>query len=342
MPTLDLSLEELSKTIGYHFKSEFDLLQSIEELSQGFNFRKNLETYTQEERLVSAYTLFYLSTNVPKFEHSLNFLSLEYRHKILSNVFVDIGCGPGTYLLAHRSLQETSQKIKRIGVDRSPLMRQQAQRVYQHYFSTNDEVILSDHIPVDDYTSATFFFGHSANEMGPEKVLEMLQKHNPETIMFIEPGTPYEFQKMLSIRSALLSAGYQVIYPCLNSNHCPLKEQEDWCHQVVYHTHPPDVERICQKLKKDRRTLPLLLHVYSKQKETNIFDGILQRSEEVKPAFFLQVCDKENQIKHLEVLKRGMTSVDKKRYEKLCAGKRLHFKPLKEVGSKLRVELTIF
>lgn len=49
----------------------------------------------------------------------------------------------------------------------------------------------------------------------------------------IEAGTPAGYRRVLTARSALISAGRSVVAPCPHDADCPLAPTEDWCHFAV-------------------------------------------------------------------------------------------------------------
>ncbi len=48
-------------------------------------------------------------------------------------------------------------------------------------------------------------------------------------LVIIEPGRPRDYQRMMSLRSALFAAGAEILAPCPHQRACPLMG-EDWCH----------------------------------------------------------------------------------------------------------------
>ncbi|MCO4755923.1 MAG: hypothetical protein KC478_15690 [Bacteriovoracaceae bacterium] len=95
-----LSFEELRPYLLHQFKNESQMLSSIEEVGKFFNFyRDNLDKYLNEERLVSAYCAYWLTTNYPKLFEVLKLLPKSFDISSFDRV-VDIGTGPGTFMLA--------------------------------------------------------------------------------------------------------------------------------------------------------------------------------------------------------------------------------------------------
>ena len=148
---------------------------------------------------------------------------------------------------------------------------------------------------------------------------------------------------MLKLKVKLESVeNYSIKYPCLvASKECPLKES-DWCHQVLRVKNDPDFERISQKVKIDRRTLPYIFHLY---KRNNLEEVSLENnfSEDQREGVLLQFIGKnkafyrwricfycpENAVLkdvNAELPLRGLSKKEIKSAEKLQAGDIVEFK----------------
>ena len=53
-----------------------------------------------------------------------------------------------------------------------------------------------------------------------------------DTIVFVEPGTPAGYRRVLDARAAVLAAGGHTVAPCPHDLPCPLPP-DDWCHFAV-------------------------------------------------------------------------------------------------------------
>lgn len=250
-----ISLAQLLPHLLHQFSSEADLVKAVGELSAAFTTdRANIHRYLADPRLVSAYTAFYLTTNAPKLGGVLGWLSPELRDEILGLQLIDVGAGPGTFSLAWKLL---GGKLDPVLWESAPLMREQAQRVLRGLAQTT----ASFASPVKGEQKRLLLFGHSANEMGESEAWGYVERADPEMVLFIEPGTPEVFALMLKLRQRFIQENWQIVYPCLQSGPCPLSAS-DWCHQYLRVRHEPDVERLTQLAHKDRRNLPVIVHVY--------------------------------------------------------------------------------
>lgn len=294
-----MQLSRLFPFLLHQFKSEHDLIHAIEELSLKFTQnREHISDYLKDERLTSAYTAFYLTTNMPKLEAVFKWMPEAWLQRIKDCTFIDVGAGPGTFSLAFR--EWIGSPVKAMQVETSPVMREQAQRIWDGLYS--GEKLLQK--PEGE---KILFFGHSANEMGVDAVLRYIKEYDPVHVLFIEPGTKEFFPQMLKIREALLSKHFNILFPCPTADECPLRgSSDDWCHQFIHVRQENDIERLSQIVKKDRRNLPLTVHAFSKTFSLNRPNSrIIRVFPETKFSYEWATCEL-NQIEHYQIMKRGL------------------------------------
>lgn len=301
---MDLSL--LRQHLLYEFKTESDLLKAIEELSVKFTQnRDQIGDYLKDRRLASAYTAFYLTTNIPKFQGIIPWLPQRWLEDLKQSSLIDIGAGPGTFSIAFR--EWVGAAIEVLQIETSQIMRDQAQKLWNGLYP--DEKLSQSKSSLRDLRSQKMaLFGHSANEMGPETVLNYIQDIEPDHILFIEPGTKEFFPQMLQIRHSLLGLGYNILFPCPSHDQCPLASSvHDWCHQFIHIKQSADVERLAQMVRKDRRLLPLTVQAFSKHNYSqDTKTRIVRVFAESKFSFEWDVCEL-NQNKHFQIMKRGLS-----------------------------------
>jgi ribosomal protein RSM22 (predicted rRNA methylase) len=327
-----MKLSTLFPYLLHKFKSEHDLVKAIEELSLNFTQkREKIGDYLKDERLTSAYTAFYLTTNMPKLEAVFNWMPEAWVQSLKNATFVDIGSGPGTFSLAFRAWANSPVKVMQ--VETSQLMREQAQRIWNGLYP-NEKLL---HKPDGE---TILFFGHSANEMGVDAALRYIKEFNPDHILFVEPGTKDFFPKMLQIRDALIKQGHHILFPCPNSLECPLKNsEEDWCHQFIQVKQGADVERLSQMVKKDRRYLPLIVHAFSKTfKSDNPSSRVIRVLPETKFSYEWESCEL-NQLEHYQIMKRGLNKGELKTLSETLAGAALEVEVEKELENSKRVKI---
>lgn len=320
----------------HQFKSEQDVFDAIAEISAKFTTnRENISDYLHDERLVSAYTLYYLLTNIPKFEGVLKWLPAEFVNELKKSTFIDMGAGPGTFSFAFKNWSHSSKAIYQ--VELSEAMKKQARLLWNGFF-TDSELIQNIPSQVDGPT--VMFFGHSANEMGVETTLRYIERINPTHIVFLEPGTKDFFKKMLLIRDRLLLSTWNQVYPCSSNAQCPIKDKDDWCHQYIHHVHTDELERVGQKVGINRRFMSMTFQVFSNQ---NVFQTakakLMRVKDETKFSFEWVLCHNE-QIYEVQVMKRGLNKAQIKELSQALAGRLIDYQIEKVLEQgKLRIKL---
>jgi ribosomal protein RSM22 (predicted rRNA methylase) len=326
-----MNLAEIFPHLLFQFPHESDLLKAIEELSRKFTTdREKISDYLKDERLVSAYTAFYLMTNLPKLGEVMKWMPEEWKKDLSQSTLIDLGAGPGTFSLAWKELFGTKNFLQ---IESSPVMRKQARKLWDGLHDSNE--MKQEGNPAGQ---KILLFGHSANEMGTDTALGYIEKFSPDHILFIEPGTKDFFAKMLTIRSALLSSGWHVLYPCPEETECPMKGTENWCHQFIHVTHDPEVERLSQMMKLDRKLLPLTVQAFSKKAYPRVEERLVRVYPETKFSFEWQVCH-HNLLEDYQVMKRGMDKATEKRVGNILAGAGVKSELDKEVSGKKRIKL---
>ncbi len=329
-----MRLEDCLPHLLYEFSSESDLTRAIQEVSQNFTTnRGDLTRYLKDQRLVSAYTAFYLTTNFPKLREVARWLPRDWVEGLKSCDFVDLGAGPGTFSLAWRDLGGEGAVHQ---IETSELMQAQALKLWRGLGNQG----LSQAKFARKLPGSFLLFGHSANEMGAPGAIRYIEEVSPDHVLFIEPGTKAFFPEMLKIRDHLLAAGFKVLFPCPEPLACPMRESgEDWCHQFITVRQEDDVERLSQLARKDRRHLPLIVHAYSKTFATkNPEERIVRVLPETKFSFEWEVC-RNNILEHYQVMKRNLSKDRIKELGALTAGTPIETRLEKVVEKTKRVEL---
>lgn len=270
-----VSLDRIKNSLIFKFKSESELMKQIEKLSLNFTQkREKLNEYLSDEKMVAAYSCFYLLTNLPKLKASFELLNLKISD-FKDYEFLDIGAGPATFSIA---LLEMDPHLKIRAIESSQLMIQQGERFIQTLFSEADFSYISKDMPYTKKENKRIgIFGHSANEMGASLAVEYILKLELDDIIFIEPGTKNFYKQFLKIREAL-HARYNILYPCFSSEKCPLSA-DDWCHQYLSVSHSFEVERLTQLAQKDRRNLPISLAYFKKPGLESQYENVSITSE---------------------------------------------------------------
>lgn len=331
-----MNLSKLIPHLIYEFSNEAELVRAVNELSQKFTTdREKIGDYLKDPRLTSAYTAFYLTTNLPKFEAILPWFSQEVIEEFRRCSLIDLGSGPGTFSLAFRLWKGEGEILQ---IETSKIMLEQSKRLWEGLFP--GESLLQNQ-NLQGNAPRLMLFGHSANEMGIVKVMKYIQEYDPDHILFIEPGTKAFFSEMLKIRSSLLEGEYEIHFPCPRSESCPLENSEDWCHQYIKVRQDPEIERLSQIAGKDRRNLPLIVHLYSKTlKVQKPSERILRVYPETKFSFEWDVCH-ENEKEHYQLQKRGMSKSRQKEISEFRPGDGIQTEVEKEFNGTKRVSLKV-
>jgi ribosomal protein RSM22 (predicted rRNA methylase) len=330
-----ISLDKIKESALYSFKSEKELVDSIHELVHLFNYeRHSISAYLENPRLVSAYAMFYMSTNIGKLQQILNLIPV-LKQDLEELTFVDIGSGPGTFLYEYKKIAMTQKKV--YGVEISQAMRDFSQQFLGSYFNENEFEISSEVPKIKDAT--LICFTNSFNEMGVEKALSYIKRLNPKAILFIEPGTKETFQKILEIREKLILDDFAVEYPCPSSGSCPLiNSSKDWCHQFVRLNHSDEIKRLCQLVQKDRSLQSLSLFYFRTQENSKHSTRILRKYPHQKHGIVLDICrfeDNFNKLYKFESLKRNYSKSQFKKYDKMMAGEEIDFEVTKIINDHL-------
>lgn len=331
-----MNLSELQPYLLHQFKSESDLLKAIEEISIKFTKDRNsIGDYLKDSRLVSAYTAFYLLTNIPKLKEVLKWMPVAWVEELKNCDFIDLGAGPGTFSLAWKELGGKGDFYQ---VELSQLMREQGKKIWDGFHQEK----LYQGIKWEWKLQKPRFllFGHSANEMGAAAAISYIEKINPDHILFIEPGTKNFFPVMREIRNYLLSHDHSVLYPCPNSQECPMRNSaEDWCHQFIQIKQDAEIERISQMARKDRKLLPLTVHAYSKTFKTkNPSERIVRVLPETKFSMEWEVCH-ENVLEHYQIMQRDLSKEVSKELSGLLAGESVETEVVKILERSKRVKV---
>ncbi len=306
-------------------------MKAVGELSAAFTTdRGNIQKYLSDPRLVSAYTAFYLTTNIPKLEAVMSWLTPEFRAGILQHELIDVGAGPGTFSVAWKELGGGDSVM----LEPSKLMREQAARLLPKARFTLGE----------REEPRLLLFGHSLNEMGLEAGLKYVIEAKPAHVWMIEPGTKEVFALALEFRRRMIREGWLVRYPCLGMGECPMSGSDDWCHQYVEVRHDPEVERLTQLAQRDRRHLPLTVMMFSREAQPLRQPNearIVRTFPATKFSHEWQVCREEMglALERFQLPFKSYPKSEKKAVEALLAGSLIQFETDKEMVDGRRIRL---
>lgn len=330
-----MNLSSILPHLLHKFKSEAELIKAIEEISLKFTTnRERIGDYLKDPRLVSAYTVFYLLTNIPKLREVLKWMPESWIEELKTCDFVDLGAGPGTFSFAWKELGASGAFFQ---IELSSLMKEQGKKLWEGFHQ--EKLFQGSRWDWQTEKPKFLLFGHSANEMGTKVSIDYIEKINPDHILFIEPGTKDFFPKMLEIRTYLLEKKFNVLYPCPNELSCPMTNGKDWCHQFIQVKQDSEIERISQMAKKDRKLLPLTVHAYSRTfKATNPSERVVRVLPETKFSFEWEVCQ-NNHLEHFQIMKRDLSKQETKDLEQVLSGTAIESEVVKTLESSKRVKI---
>jgi ribosomal protein RSM22 (predicted rRNA methylase) len=317
---MHLSFDLINSLVIHPYNGVDDprLKKNLLEISKKFTQERQLiADYVETDELVSAYTLFYFPTGFVKFDWLMNRLPENLTKSFKDMNFIDVGSGPGTYACAFLSFvgEPFDGEIKLIEPSIS-MLKQAKQTVSKLFPNFSNLRVATNFI---NLKKKILFFGNSFNEMGSVEAGKLIKEYDPEVIIFLEPGTKEVFGEIISFRDEILQRNYHQVYPCPSHDRCPMKNSHDWCHQVMSTTHEKSIEQLSQILHKDRRTMPLIAHVYSKEKYSTAFNRIVRIFPETKFSYEFQLCQ-NNQISKFETMKKLYKKEDKRFIEELSVG----------------------
>jgi ribosomal protein RSM22 (predicted rRNA methylase) len=146
---------------------------------------------------------------------------------------LDVGAGPGTAAfaatqafpsLADIRLIETNAEMQSLG---TALLTQSEQPALRAACYGALSVRDAD-LPAADLVTASYVAG----EIAPAEraaFARSLWTASAQALVVIEPGTPAGYQRIMEVRSLLISEGAHVAAPCPHDKTCPLTAP-DWCH----------------------------------------------------------------------------------------------------------------
>lgn len=325
-----INFKEYQKHLLVHLK-EHELEKLVLKIKESLTTnRAEIENYTLNEKEVAAYTAFYGYSNLHKLVEVFKWLPTEVIENLSKTNLIDIGSGPGVFCLAWAELFKDTKEVSII--ESSELMKIQAKKMISALHPNIS--VKENHFPED----SCMLFGHSFNEIGVEESYDLIKKADPKYILLIEPGTKDTFFNMLKLREKLLAINYQIVFPCQAQTVCPLENQDkDWCHQFLNIRYNQDFESLSQKLKIDRKKLPITVHLYQKNEVLKFKDHEARVIRVYKPTKFSYEFDlcHQNKTFKFEVMKKHYKKSEQKELEKIKSGDLVFIEIQKQLSDNL-------
>lgn len=179
--------------------------------------------------------LLYLAARLPA-TYSALCQAIGYFQRIAKTVpgcsLLDIGAGPGTFLLA---ASQMGLKFDRATlVEKDPSWRNWGEKLLKSVYTNLSLSWLSEEIEkVQNLDPHDFVvMSYSLGELDPQqrqKALEKCWAWTKQSLFLVEPGTPAGFDRIREARTLLLGQGASIVAPCPHANVCPMAGS-DWCH----------------------------------------------------------------------------------------------------------------
>ena len=281
-----------------------------------------------------------MPTNFPKLKFVLSQLSKQTRELIKNLGWIDFGCGPASLGLGLIDELGVNEGNWYQGIESSPFMRSQAKELLKVY-APDIKADFFQSLPHKIEQNQLLVMGNVVNELTAEEVESIVKQVNPRVIIFLDIGTQDVFAKMLRLRDYLLKEDYTIDYPCRTMSSCPMAETTNWCHQKIFVTQDPLLERLGQKIKNDRRTLPFNAFVFVKGEERKSSAKeirLIRMFTETKFSFSFEGCNNKGELEQYEILKKTLTKDQRKGFKKVNWGELILCGKSEQKGHKIRIE----
>lgn len=241
----------------------------------------------KDSALLQAYLIYYLPVNLVKLFAVLDELACQDFSALFPGDeirILDIGCGPGTYLLGfleylkkNKRLFPATTTISWVGLDRSGAALSAAKHLLDDYLA--EEIMPGEvtctgsfhHAQISPACIRTeihrlgtpfhvIILGNILAELPlqdiPPLLDEIISCMAPNGILIvIDPGTKKAFRTILNVRQTVLQKHPLFVYaPCLTTGPCPLySHSSEWCHASLYWQPPAIVDKLDALLPFDKR-----------------------------------------------------------------------------------------
>jgi ribosomal protein RSM22 (predicted rRNA methylase) len=210
------------------------LSERAQRLSEGFRARRSTRETVRDADDALAYALARLPATYAATATVLGRICDEAPQLQPRNL-LDLGCGLGAAAFAALEAWPELDGITQL--DRSQEFLTLAQTIVQassrralaaaKFIAADMEALPADAGPFD-----MIVMSYSATEIADERLLPTLAavwRLCAGALVIVEPGTPRDHRRLMSVREALTEAGAFIALPCPHPNPCPLAPP-DWCH----------------------------------------------------------------------------------------------------------------
>jgi len=173
--------------------------------------------------------LLYLTTRMPATYAVVNSVLSTFKRIVGERkryTLLDIGSGPGTFLLAAQNLLSIT---KATFIEKDAGWRVWGQKFFATPVAWHIADIASEEYPPHDIVALSYSLGEIADK---KKVIEQCWEKTSQFLFIMEPGTPAGFANIREARALLLNKGAHLVAPCTHCAVCPIAGS-DWCHFSV-------------------------------------------------------------------------------------------------------------
>jgi ribosomal protein RSM22 (predicted rRNA methylase) len=230
---------ELSAAISalLHQRPRRELAERAERVSGGFRARRTTRETILDRDDALAYAISRLPATYAATAATLTRLS-EEAPGFRPRTFLDLGCGLGAASFAAVAVWPEIEHIAML--DRSTQFLALAETLAagsSHHALAKAERIECDMAALSGLEASydLIVMSYCATEL-PEAALtrtvDAAWRRCTGALVFVDPGTPRDFSRLMTIRAALSNAGAHLALPCPHARPCPLTPP-DWCHFAV-------------------------------------------------------------------------------------------------------------
>jgi len=213
------------------------LAESARRLSESYRARKPTTDAIRDETDALAYALTRMPATYAAVLSVLGRLAAE-QPDFFPESLLDVGCGLGAAAYAAAAVWPEIREAEL--ADRSEAFLTLAARlaadsgealITAARITRGDITRLNPDIPARDLVVASYALTELPDAALPAVAADLWAR-TAGALVIVEPGTPRDHARLMSVRARLIELGAQVLAPCPHARPCPL-EAPDWCHFSV-------------------------------------------------------------------------------------------------------------
>jgi ribosomal protein RSM22 (predicted rRNA methylase) len=223
---------------------------------------------------------------------------------------LDVGAGPGVATWAARTVWPS--------VEQATLVEVEPEMIRAGRALLPDARWLQGDAASGDERAELVLVSYVLNELREHEVPVLagtLWRRTEDTIVFVEPGTPEGYGRVLAARDAVLEAGDFTIAPCPHDRACPLPPG-DWCHFAV-RLPRSEAHRAVKAVARGFEDEKLSYAALSRTREPRARSRVIRQPELHSGHVYLDLCESEG-LRRATVTRRD--KADYRRARKIAWG----------------------